>query len=395
MTDDAIRQKSDVAKAMLLGRGAHSGHDSDFSTHAQNQTDKVEPAKSTPEIKLNSEVGDTLEGKGAVWVKGRCGKVIPLAIRKVDRHEQGLVAFLTQVTKALERKALAEAAAKQEEEEEEEEEDKRNQKAVGQMSSNVRNRSYRKLSTTVHDRYQRDNKGKWLGRADALEGAQRIVNIFHEQSSKLNDWLDCMFELHRYIAEDLPPARAIQWAASEYCLYRDKLMPEICKNISLGKFLKNEIQLLQDVVLNPEATLLRTTGQAAKILAGTAERKKARGSGKLFMLLSLCASGQAAAGAEEAERSQREEDAASALVEEEQVRADVASASPGVDAESDFCLPNQSAPPQVAAAARSCALTPSASQAPSASASVRQELEPTTLAVLPVSDSSKRLITLC
>ena len=53
------------------------------------------------------------------------------------------------------------------------------------------------------------------------------------------------------------------------------------------------------------------------------------------------------------ERSQREEDAASALVEEEQVRADVASASPGVDAESDFCLPNQSAPPQVAAAARS------------------------------------------
>jgi hypothetical protein len=54
------------------------------------------------------------------------------------------------------------------------------------------------------------------------------------------------------------------------------LLPEICKIISFGKFLKHELALFEDIVANPEATLLRTTGQAAKMFQ---QKKTRRGKG--------------------------------------------------------------------------------------------------------------------
>lgn len=249
--DDAIEHQNQIAKAMLLERGALSRHDGELQAMLKKvESERAQHDKDARLLRLKDDLPETPEGRGAVWVKGRCGKLIPLAMRQVDQLEMVLQAFLTQVTEAFEVRP--------------------------EDGKDIAKRRWQAFSAPItSDKYEEQRR-------------QRVVLLVHENLPKLDAWLEAQHEMHKYILEDLPKNAAIQWAASKYCHQREELLPEICKLISLGKFLRHELVLFEDIVANPEATLLRTAGQAAKMF----QRKNAsRGHGQA----SIAGSGQASA----------------------------------------------------------------------------------------------------
>jgi len=78
--DDAIRHQRDVAKTMLLAHGGLSKYDPQLAEMIERlNLEKKDRAKSTRRLKIEDQLLDTPEGRASIWVKGRCGKLIPMA----------------------------------------------------------------------------------------------------------------------------------------------------------------------------------------------------------------------------------------------------------------------------------------------------------------------------
>lgn len=255
MPDDSIRHKQDVARTMLSACGGRSKNDAELAKMiAATKKEKEKRAVVAWRTGLQSKIEETAEGKGSVWVHGRCGKLIPQALYKVDASTialetqlQQIIAFHEGKGPLIKQQALIALEA-----------DASDTKILGANEY----QAGQSLAPGTHWKVVR----KFLPEDNTKHLQINLMN--DDLRPLLESWLRSMYEMHKYISEDLPRGPVIRWAASEYCLQRDILMPEMCKCISLAKFLTSEMTFFSDAVNNPEAALMRSTGMAVKMLLG-------------------------------------------------------------------------------------------------------------------------------
>ena len=241
--DDAIRHKCDVAKTMILAHGGLSKHDPEVRTRLkQIILEKKDRDNAIRRSDIEEHARMSPEGKACVWVKGRCGKLIPMAMTKVGEHSRILLDDLMRTVSVIKRIDVDQAEG---------------------MLGNVGHGRSKKFWGIIQDK-MRKNSTTLTNRDEEHE--QEILQASLDLRATLLEWLERMYSLHTYISEDLPRVKIVKWAAHQYCIQRDTIMQQICTNISLAKFLIREMELFKDTVEQPEATLLRSTALAVKLI---------------------------------------------------------------------------------------------------------------------------------
>ena len=257
--DDSIRHNRDVAKTMLVAHGGLSKYDPQLAERSERlNLEKKDRAKSTRRLRIEDQLLNTPEGRASIWVKGRCGKLIPMALAKATEASLRMRSNLVKNVSVI--KKIAPEEVHQDVEK-------------GGTTSNA-STYWRVLQNEVMPKRTLSAGRNGDHECDILKSNDQL-------SVEVQEWLERMYTLYAYISEDLPRSRVVTWSAIEYSRQKSKLLPEICVNISLAKFLLREMTLFKETVHHPEATLLRSTAMAVKLIRQKANsfKTRLRGSG--------------------------------------------------------------------------------------------------------------------